>query len=263
MKKLLSICIVSLFAFSCSKVPVTDRPQLILISNSEMKTLSLQSYNEFLETAVISKNTESTASLNKVGNSITQAVEKYLTENNNADDIKNFSWSYTLVESTDVNAFCMPGGQIVFYTGILPYTQDEIGMAVVMGHEVAHAVAKHSAEQITQQLLLTYGGSFVDLLVSQKSEAIRGAINTVYGLGTQVGVSLPFSRKHETEADRLGLIFMAMAGYDPNEAIAFWERMSANSAKVPEFLSTHPADETRIKNIKDNLSEALKYYNVK
>lgn len=260
MKKTIFLFSILLLA-ACSKVPLSDRPQLILISDSEMKTLSLQSYNEFMQDAVVSNDAASTAMLNNVGKNITNAVEKYLRDNGQASRINNFSWSYTLVESSEVNAFCMPGGQIVFYTGILPYTQNETGMAVVMGHEVAHAVAKHSGEQISQQILTDVGANFVNLLASNRSDAIQSAINTVYGLGTQVGVSLPFSRKHESEADYLGLIFMAMAGYDPNYAVEFWQRMAANGASVPEFLSTHPSDETRIKNIKEHLPEALKYYN--
>jgi predicted Zn-dependent protease len=173
----------------------------------------------------------------------------------------NYAWEFSLVKDTTVNAFCMPGGKVVFYEGILPMTKTEAGMAVVMGHEIAHAVAKHSNERMSQQMIAQYGASITDVLLSNKPAATRQTINVLYGLGAQVGVILPYSRKHEYEADRLGLIFMAMAGYDPNEAVAFWERMSANgSVSTLEFMSTHPTDQNRIANMKKVLPEAMGYY---
>ncbi len=197
----------------------------------------------------------------RVGKKIAAATEAYLKQNGLESEIKNFSWEFNLVKDTAVNAFCMPGGKVVFYEGILPMTKTEAGMAVVMGHEIAHAVAKHSNERMSQQMIAQYGASITDVLLSNKSVATRQTINVLYGLGAQMGVILPYSRKHEYEADRLGLIFMAMAGYDPNEAVAFWERMSANgSGSTLEFMSTHPTDENRIANMKKVLPEALGYY---
>jgi predicted Zn-dependent protease len=166
-----------------------------------------------------------------------------------------------LVKDTAVNAFCMPGGKVVVFDGILPITKNEIGLAVVLGHEIAHAVAKHSNERMSQQMIVQYGSALTNMLISDKPAATQSTINLIYGLGAQYGYMLPYSRKHELEADRLGLIFLAMAGYDPNEALTFWERMAANSQGAPlEFMSTHPSDATRIAQIKQYLPEALTYY---
>jgi len=197
----------------------------------------------------------------KTGVNIAAAVEDFLRKNGQEAQIQSFSWEFSLVKDTSVNAFCMPGGKVVFFEGILPMTKTEEGVAVVMGHEIAHAVARHSNERLSQQMLLSYGASLTEILLSQKSDATRASIQTLYGLGSQFGVILPYSREHEYEADKLGLIFMAMAGYDPNEAIAFWERMSANSSgSVAEFMSTHPSNANRIANMKKVLPEAMTYF---
>ena len=245
----------------CGSVPVTGRKQMLLVSDNEVLSLSLQQYGEFMKTAPVSTNKTNTALVQKVGRNIANAVEAYLNENGMSSMVSNFAWEFNLVKSSDVNAFCMPGGKIVVYEGILPITQNETGLAVVLGHEVAHAVAKHANERMSQQMVTQYGSEALTTALSSSSSQVQTIASTVFGLGAQYGVLLPYSRKQELEADRLGLIFMSMAGYDPNQAAAFWERMSTSGGgSVPEFQSTHPSDDTRIKKIQEALPEALKYY---
>ena len=235
--------------------------QLLLVPDSDVVAMSLQSYKQFVDSVPPSTDKVNTALVKKVGAKMASVVEAYMKANGYEADIANLDWEFNLLKDKQVNAFCMPGGKVVFYEGILPMTKTEAGMAVVMGHEIAHAVAKHSNERMSQQMIAQYGASITDVLLSNKPAATRQTINILYGLGAQVGVILPYSRKHEYEADRLGLIFMAMAGYDPNEAVAFWERMSANgSGSTLEFMSTHPTDEKRIANMKNVLPEAMGYY---
>lgn len=246
---------------ACSSVPITGRKQMLLVSDSEVLTLSLQEYNKFKQTAVKSTDAKNTALVEKVGRRIANAVETYLKNNGMADEVAEFSWEFNLIKSDEVNAFCMPGGKIVVYEGILPVTQNETGLAVVLGHEVAHAVAKHSNERMSQQIVTQYGAEALGTALNKQSAQVQQIASVAFGLGSQYGVTLPFSRKQELEADELGLIFMAMAGYDPRQAPAFWERMSAaGSGGVPEFMSTHPSDGTRIHKINEHLPEALKYY---
>lgn len=247
---------------NCSSVPVTGRKQMLLVSDSEVLTLSLQEYDDFMKTAPKSADKINTALVQKVGKNIANAVESYLKANGMADQISNYAWDFNLVKSADVNAFCMPGGKIVVYEGILPITKDETGLAVVLGHEVAHAVAKHANERMSQQLATQYGSTALGVALGNSSSTVQTLASSVYGLGAQYGVMLPYSRKQELEADKLGLIFMAMAGYNPELAESFWVRMSQNSGdnKTAEFMSTHPSDDTRIKKIKEDLPEALQYY---
>lgn len=255
-----ALTLILLIGVGCASVPVTGRKQLTLVSNDEVLTSSFQQYSEFIDSAPISTNKQQTEMVKKVGQRIATAVENYLTNNGMADEVANYKWEFNLVNSSDANAFCMPGGKIVVYEGILPYTQDETGLAVVMGHEVAHAVAKHSNERMSQQVLKEQGANVLTSAVGTSSATIQKAATMVYGLGSQ-GVILKYSRSHELEADELGLIFMAMAGYDPSKAVDFWTRMSAGgSGGTSELLSTHPSDATRIKKIQENLPEALKYY---
>lgn len=252
--------IMLLFA-GCGSVPVTGRKQLNLVSNQEVLTLSLQQYDEFMKSAPVSTDKTNTAMVQRVGRNIANAVETYLKNNGYADELASYAWEFNLVKSTDVNAFCMPGGKIVVYEGILPITQNETGLAVVIGHEVAHAVAKHSNERMSQQLVTQYGTAAVGTALGGASQGVQQAAAVALGLGSQYGILLPYSRKQELEADELGLIFMAMAGYDPTAASAFWTRMSQNSGgSTPEFMSTHPSDNTRIQQIQKYLPEALKYY---
>jgi len=251
----------ALILSTCGSVPLTGRKQLSLVSEQEVLTLSLQQYGEFKKEAKISTDQANTAMVQRVGRNIANAVETWLRNNGYESELQYYSWEFNLVKSPDVNAFCMPGGKIVVYEGILPITRDETGLAVVLGHEVAHAVAKHANERMSQQMVAQYGSAAVGAALSTKSETVQQIGATVFGLGAQYGVLLPYSRKQELEADELGLIFMAMAGYDPRQAPAFWQRMEdASGGTVPEFMSTHPSDNTRIQKIQQELPEALKYY---
>lgn len=248
-------------AYSCSTVPLTGRKQLNILPESQMISMSLTSYSEFLKTNKISDDHADAALVNEVGKNIASAVTRYLTENKLADRIAGYQWEFNLIEDKTPNAWCMPGGKVVVYTGILPYTQDKNGMAVVLSHEIAHAVARHGNERMSQTLVAQFGNIALDQLIKDKPQETKNIFNAAYGAGTQVGVMLPFSREHELEADKLGLIFMSMAGYDPETALTFWQRMSqSGGAKPPEFLSTHPSDETRLRKIKAEIPEAEKYY---
>lgn len=255
---ILTACII-LFS-GCGSVPVTGRKQLSLVSNDEVLSLSLQQYGEFIKSAPISTDKANTALVQKVGRNIATAVETYLRDNGYANELSSYSWEFNLVKSADVNAFCMPGGKIVVYEGILPYTQNETGLAVVLGHEVAHAVAKHANERMSNQMATQYGTAALGTALGGTSAVTQKIAATALGMGAQYGILLPYSRKQELEADQLGLIFMAMAGYDPSMASAFWQRMSQQGGSTPEFMSTHPSDATRIKQIEKDLPEALKYY---
>ena len=261
MKKISILLFFAIMLTSCSSVLITGRKQLLLVSDSEVLSMSAVSYKEFIDSMPASKDYANTQLVKKVGRNISSAVERFLKENGQEADIPNYKWEFNLVKDPAVNAFCMPGGKVVFFDGIIPIAQNEVGLAVVMGHEVAHAVAKHSNERLSQQMLTQYGAALTDILLSNKSEATHQTINILYGIGANVGVMLPYSRKHEYEADQLGLIFMAMAGYNPYEAVGFWERMAANGkGAAPELLSTHPSDANRIKKLNALMPEALKYY---
>jgi Putative Zn-dependent protease, contains TPR repeats len=260
MRKLFSFVAALVLLTACSSVPLTGRKQLLLVSDAEVLSLSSQSFTDYMKTAKASTNKTNTALVVKVGKNIAAAVELYLKSNGMEAEIANFAWEFHLVKDSVPNAFCMPGGKIVVNEGILPYTKNETGLAVVLSHEVAHAIAKHSNERMSQQMVAQYGGNILNAAMTGKSEKSVQLAQTVYGLGAQYGVMLPFSRKQELEADKMGLIFMAMAGYDVNQAIPFWERMSQMSGQKPlEFMSTHPSDETRIARIKAAIPEALKY----
>ena len=240
MKKELSVYVLSLLMLTgCSSVPLTGRKQLLLVSDQEVLSSSLTQYNDYIKSAQKSTNATQTAMVVRVGKNIAAATERYLRCNGLSDEI---------------NAFCMPGGKIVVYEGLMKLVSSDDELAVVLGHEVAHAVAKHSNERISQQMLTQYGAQILGQTLSQKSEMVQAIAGTVYGVGAQYGVTLPFSRKHETEADYMGLILMTMAGYNPDKAVTFWQKMSASSGgKVPEFMSTHPSDARRISDIQKEL----------
>jgi predicted Zn-dependent protease len=248
--------------YSCSTVPLTGRKQLNLVPESQMLSMSFASYADFLKSNKISDDRADAAQVTEVGKNIASAVTRYFTENKMADRLQGYQWEFNLVEDKTPNAWCMPGGKVVVYTGLLPYTQDKNGLAVVMSHEIAHAVARHGNERMSQQLIAQFGNIALDQLIKDKPAETQNIFNAAYGAGAQLGVMLPFSREHELEADKLGLIFMAMAGYDPQSALPFWERMSkaGGGQKPPEFLSTHPSDETRLKKIRAAIPEAEKYY---
>jgi predicted Zn-dependent protease len=259
--KLFALLIAALLFQSCSLVPLTGRRQLSLVSDADMFATSLVQYDKFLKENKLSTNTAETNLVKRVGNRIQNSVTVYFAQNNLAQELNGFAWEFNLIESEEVNAWCMPGGKVVVYSGILPVTQNEAGLAVVMAHEIAHAVAKHSNERMSQALLAQLGGLTLAAALQEKPQQTQDIWMTVFGVGVQLGAVLPYSRLQEGEADHLGLIFMAMAGYDPNGAIEFWQRMSQNAgAKPPEFLSTHPSDENRIKKIKSEIKEAMKYY---
>jgi predicted Zn-dependent protease len=261
-KKLLIIITAVAMLYSCQKVPVTGRSQLSFIPASEMQSMSYTNYKEFLGSNKISSNTAQTAMVKNVGVRIQQAVETYMAQHNLSSRLKGFQWEFNLVEDPAVNAWCMPGGKVVVYTGILPVVKDETGLAVVMGHEVAHAIANHGGERMSQGLITQMGGMGLALALQNKPSETQALFNTAFNVGSQVGILLPYSRLHESEADHLGLIFMAMAGYDPNEAVEFWKRMKSQSAgqKPPELLSTHPSDDKRIEDLRKEVPEAMKYY---
>ena len=245
---------------SCGEVPVTGRRQFNIVPDSYMNSMSAQAYGEFLTQNPQSKDTTKTAMVKRCGKRIQLAVEEYCRTNNVS--LEDYKWEFNLVEDDTVNAWCMPGGRVVVYTGLLPVAQDENGLAVVMGHEIAHAIAKHGSERMSQGLIVELGGLAISQATKQYPDETRNLFMKSYGAGTQVGVLLPYSRKHEAEADHMGLIFMAMAGYDPHAAVPFWQRMAEmkQGQAPPEILSTHPSDEKRIENLKALIPEAMKYY---
>ena len=264
MKKYLIILLIGITVYACSKVPITGRKQISLVSDAEMNSLSLTSYNQFLtenKKQVIQSGSQLDM-VKRVGSRIAKAVEGYLKANGYEKEIQNYKWEFNLVNSNEVNAWCMPGGKVVVYTGIFKVASNETELAVVMGHEIAHAVAKHGQERMSQEMLQQVGGAMISQALAQKSEATRNIFLSAYGVGSNLLGILPYSRLQESEADKLGLVFMAMAGYNPEAALAFWSKMSSSSSQAPpEFLSTHPSDQTRINQIKAFLPEAMKYYN--
>ena len=252
----------SLVSLSCSTVPITGRSQLNLISDSEMLTMSFQQYDVFLKESELSTNKSEVNLVKRVGRNIQHAVEKFMRENNLLDRLEGYKWEFNLVANDQVNAWAMPGGKVVVYTGILAITQNDTGLAVVLGHEIAHAIAEHGNERMSQGLLRQAGAISLMAAMNKEPSQTQALWLGIYGVGTQVAIMLPYSRTHESEADRLGLTFMAMAGYDPHSAPEFWERMSATKGggAPPEFLSTHPSDETRINNLNSWIPEAMQYY---
>jgi predicted Zn-dependent protease len=251
-----------LLTVACATVPLTERKALHLVSDSELTSMALQQYQKVLRESKLSKDPEKVQMVRSVGARIARATEETLRERGLESEIKLYKWEFNLIEDDKtVNAWCMPGGKVAVYTGLLPVAQNEAGLAVVMGHEVAHAIAKHGNERMSQGLLQQMGGMALSVALSTNPSATNQLFMAVYGLGTTVGIMLPYSRTHESEADRIGLILMARAGYDPREAIPFWQRMNkSGGSRPPELLSTHPAPETRIKQIEAFLPEALKYY---
>ena len=256
-----ALLIALLLVAACATVPITGRRQLSLIPDSEMNSMSFQQYDQVIAESKLSTDAEATAMVKRVGVRIQKAVEKYFAQEGMSHHLDGYAWEFNLIESDQVNAWCMPGGKVAFYTGILPICRDEDGIAVVMGHEIAHAIAEHGSERMSHQLALSMGGIALSEAVKSKPAETQQLFMTAFGLGAQFGAMLPYSRKHESEADHMGLIFMAMAGYDPRTAPVFWERMSAGGgAKPPEFMSTHPSDATRIRQLNELMPEAMKYY---
>ncbi len=264
MKNLFAALIISAFAAGCSTNPVTGRSQFKLVPEQELQAMAAQEYKQFLSGSkvVSSSNNRDAAMVRRVGQRVTNAVKSYYASRNLSDALDGFVWEYNLVNDPAINAWAMPGGRIVVYTGLLGVTKNEAALAAVIGHEISHAIFKHGNERMSQGLAQQLGGAALSIALANQPAQTQNLFNTAYGIGTNVGVLLPFSRKQESEADRYGLIWMAMAGYNPQEAIPLWERMEAASSgnRPPEFLSTHPSENTRMTNLRKWMPEALKYY---
>lgn len=247
--------------FSCHKNAVTGKRSLNLVPESELMNMSAQEHQTFLsQHPPLSDNDSRTQLVKKVGVRIQKAVENFYIQKGLKNELSGYNWQFNVVDEQTINAWCMPGGKVVVYTGLLPVTQDEGSLAVVMGHEIAHAVARHGNQRMSEAMLVQFGATMLSVAVSQKPQVVQNIFLQSFGIASGLG-SLKYSRKHETEADKMGLIFAAMAGYDPEVAVTFWERMAASGGqKPPELLSTHPSDETRIKDIKAFMPEAKKYY---
>src|SRR5574344_2160773 len=248
--------------YGCSSVPITGRRQLNLVSDADVISSSLTEYKSYMGKATISGNKTESEVVTRVGKRMAAATQQYLKNNGMYSEISNFSWEFNLVKNDELNAFCMPGGKIVVYEGLMKIITSDDELAVVLGHEVAHAVAKHSNERMSQQIVAQYGSNILGAALSNKSAAVQSVAGQVFGLGTQYGVMLPFSRKQESEADYMGLVLMSMAGYNPDVAVGFWKKMSASgTSTVPELMSSNASDETRMANISKNLPAIkAKYY---
>lgn len=256
------LVIIMIIITACARNAITGRNQLSLVSESDLQATALTQYKQFLSTnkVVNNANSKDAEMVTRVGNRIAAAINKYYAEKGNANALSDYKWEFNLVDSKEVNAWCMPGGKVVVYTGLLPLTKDEASLAIVLGHEITHAVAGHSRERMSQQLVAQGLQSIGGAALSSDPQAVT-IFNAIYAPTAQVGVLLPNSRKQESEADHYGLIFAAMAGYNPEVAIAFWQRMAAQGGqKPPVLLSTHPSDEKRIEDIKRLMPEALTYY---
>lgn len=247
---------------SCHRNTITGRSQLSLVPESQVQSLAVTQYKEFLSSnKVVAGNVKDAAMVKRVGNKIAAAIAKYYSDKGMPDALNGYKWEFNLVENKEINAWCMPGGKVVCYTGLLPITQNETALAIVLGHEITHAVAGHGRERMSQQLLAQGVGLVGDIALGNNPQTVD-IFNQVYAPTAQIGVLLPNSRKQEYEADHYGLIFAAMAGYDPREAIPFWKRMaSLGGEKPPVFLSDHPADAERIQKLETLMPEAMKYYN--
>jgi len=263
-QKITSFFILSAFLIACSNNALTGKKQLTLLPESELQTMAIGEYQTFLSSnkVISASNNRDAEMVKRVGNRIVKAVETYYADKGMSDKLAGFKWETNLVEDKNVNAWCMPGGKIVVYTGILPVTQNEAALAAVMGHEVSHALLQHGNQRMSQGLLATVGQVALAVAVANKPQETQNLFLGAYGAGAQLGILLPFSRKHELEADRYGLIWTAMAGYNPQEAIGLWERMEklSNGQKPPEFLSSHPTEGRRIQQLQQFMPEALTYY---
>ena len=262
MKKItISVGILATIFVACQKNAITGRRSLNIIPESEMMTMSFSEYDKFLtEHKPLPDTDKNVVMVRRVGSKIQAAVEKYYADKGLSKQLDGFQWTFNVVDENTVNAWCMPGGKVVVYTGLLPVTQDEASLAIVMGHEIAHAIARHGSERMSDAMLLQLGGTALGAAMQTKPQLTQAIFQQSFGVASQLG-QLKFSRNHETEADKMGLVFAAMGGYNPEVAVTFWERMAASGGqKPPEFLSTHPSDATRIADLKAYMPEALKYY---
>jgi predicted Zn-dependent protease len=256
------VFLVFCFVFSsCANVPLTGRSQIDLVPAETMLSMSYQQYGDVLKSSKLSTDQARVQMVRRVAERLQKAVERYMTDNALLYRLDNYRWEFTLIESDELNAWCLPGGKVGVYTGILKVARDEQGLAVVLAHEIAHAIARHGNERMSQGLMLNLGEHALSTALQKKPEATRQLWSSVFNVGTKYGVLLPYSRLHESEADHLGLVFMAMAGYDPRAAVVFWERMAAlkDGGSSPAFLSTHPSDQARIQNIRARIPEAMQY----
>ncbi len=260
--RIIAVAAITALLAACTTAPVTGRTQLHLVGSSTMLSMSQQQYDQVLQENELSHDVEATAMVKRVGTNIQRSVERYFIQQGMKRELDDYEWEFNLIESDEVNAWCMPGGKIAVYTGILPVTKDENGLAVVIAHEVGHAVAGHGAERMSHMLAAQLGGIALSAAMANSPDTTQQLWMTVFGLGAQVGFILPYSRVQEYEADHLGLVFMAMAGYDPEGAIEFWQRLAAEKkgSSPPAFLSTHPTDASRIQRIRSLMPEARRYY---
>lgn len=264
MNKILSLILVASLLAGCSTNKISGRRQLSLVPESELQLMATQQYNTFLsENKVINASQSKDAEMvQRVGSRIASAITNEYQNQGKGEVLAGYKWEFNLVDNKEVNAWCMPGGKVVVYSGILPVTQTEEALAVVVGHEIAHAILQHGNERMSQQLVQQLGGAALQVAIASQPAQTQQIFMQSYGIGTTVGALLPFSRKEELEADKYGLFFSSMAGYNPQVAIPFWERMAnSGGSKPPEFLSTHPADQTRIDKLKNLMPQALQYYN--
>lgn len=264
MQRIFLITVLAVTVMGCSQNSITGKNQLTLFNEADIQSMAAQQYRQFLtQNKVVASNTSKDAEMvRRIGQRLTTAINNYYATKGLSQELSGYQWEYNLVDSKEVNAWCMPGGKIVVYTGLLPITQNEAALAVVMGHEIAHALAKHGNERMSRGKLQELGGVALQVALANKTPAAQNLFMNAYGIGSNVGVMLPFSRNQELEADKFGLIFSAMAGYNPQEAIPLWERMekAGGGQKPPEFLSTHPPEGKRIDRLRELMPEALKYY---
>lgn len=263
-RKLSALFLVAAVVVGCATNPVTGRKQFKLVSENELQAMATQQYRQFLSTnRVVSPSADRDAEMvRRIGNRLATAVQNFYRQQGISEQLEGYKWEFNLVNNNDANAWAMPGGKVVVYTGLLPITQNEAALANVLGHEISHAIFQHGNERMSQGLAQQLGGVALSVAVSNQPAAAQNLFMQAYGVGSNVLGVLPFSRKHELEADRYGMIWSAMAGYNPREAINLWKRMAAksNGSNPPEFLSTHPAEQTRITQLEKYLPEALKYY---
>ncbi|MCL2412043.1 MAG: M48 family metallopeptidase, partial [Treponema sp.] len=245
---------------ACATNPFTGQRQMALISNAQLFPMALAQYEEFISENTVVTGTPEAEMIERVGLRMVAAAQRLLTHYGSPNHFDDYNWRFTLVHDDAINAWVLPGGKIVFYTGILPVTQNEAGIAVVMGHEIAHAILDHGQQRMSAGMLQQLGAMGVSLATANQSPEAQALIMTAFGVGSALGGTLPFSRQHEREADKWGLILMAIAGYHPEEAVAFWERMSAaGGGGVPEFLSTHPSSPNRARDLRNNIPTAMQY----
>jgi predicted Zn-dependent protease len=260
MRRIITICLLTFMLHSCGSVAITGRRQVLLFDSGQIAGLSDDAYKETMSTATVSKNASYTKMVQDVGIRLSQAVDGYMKQAGLQQQLANYKWGFTLLANQEVNAFCLPNGKVVVYEGIQRYASTPDRLAVVIGHEIAHVVANHGNERMSQEALVNMVGAAGSAVIANKSEQTKAIFGVAFGLGTTLGVLMPYSRTHEYEADRLGLIFMAMAGYDINQAPVFWEMMAQEGgAKPPEFLSTHPSDANRVARIRQVIPEAAQY----